>query len=145
MNMGSLTPRRLMMLFLSCLFICPVPARAATAGSRRVLMLYSDRSFAVSFALTSTFQTELVEQSDVPIEFHEVTLQGPLFAPSEDDEPTINYIHSLLAEREPNLIVPLGGTAVRFALRHRQQLFPSAPLLLAAVEARHLKTSNLDT
>src|SRR5215470_15264799 len=82
-TMGSLTRKRVsqgllsLLLLLYCLIISLAPASAVAAGPKRVLMLYSDRSFAVSFALTSTFQTELAEQSKVPIEFHEVTLQGP--------------------------------------------------------------------
>lgn len=135
-----------MLLFLCCLVISPSPASAAAGGSKRVLMLYSyGRNFAAFSAVGSSFQTELAEHSRVPIQFHEVSLPGPLFEPSELEQPTLNYVQGLFGGSEPDLIVPVGGPAVRYALRFRQQLFPSAPLLLAGVEARHLKTFTLDT
>ena len=135
-----------MLLFLCCLVISPSPASAAAAGSKRVLMLYSyGRNFAAFSAVGSSFQTELAEHFRVPIQFHEVSLPGPLFEPSELEQPTLNYVHGLFGGSEPDLIVPVGGPAARYALRFRQQLFPSAPLLLAGVEARHLKTFTLDT
>lgn len=145
-TMGTLTRRSLSLLFLCCLVISLSPASAAAVGSKRVLMLYSyGRNFAAYGAISSAFETELAEHSRTPIQFHEVSLPGPLFEPSEVDEPTLNFLRGLFGGDEPDLIVPFGGPAVRFALRSREQVFPSAPLLLAGVEARHLKTFTLDT
>ena len=132
--MRSLIRRRLMLLFLCCLVISPTPANAAVAGSKRVLMLYSyGRNFGAYAAVSSAFQTELAEHSRMPIQFHEVSLPGPLFEPSEMEQPTLNYLQNLFGAGEPDLIVPFGGPAVRYALRSRQQLVPSTPLLLAGL------------
>jgi PAS domain S-box-containing protein len=109
-------------------------------------MLYSyGRNFSPFSAVTTALQTELAEQSKVPIEFREVSLEGQQFAGSESDEPTVDYLQTLFGGREPDLVVPCGGPAVRFALRLRPRLYPSVPFLLAAVDARHLNTFALDT
>jgi hypothetical protein len=41
------------------------------------------------------------------------------------------------------LVVPIGGPAVRFARKHRERLFPGTPMLLAAVDERHLQDTTL--
>ena len=143
---APLRPGRVgLLLFLCCLFASLAPASGAVAGPKRVLILYSDgRNFAPWAVIASAFQTELAERSGLPIEFCEVSLPGPVFEPGEADEPTIKYLQTLFGGRQPDLIVPFGGSAVRFTLRLRQ-IFPSTPLLLASVQERYLKSVTLDT
>jgi PAS domain S-box-containing protein len=121
--------------------------RAATdEGPKRILILNSfGRSFAPFNTVSESFQTELAERSKTPIEFHEVSLEGQQFAESKSDEPTVRYVRTLFGGHDPDLVVPFGGLAVRFALRTRKEMFPSAPLLLSSVEVRHLRTFTLDT
>ena len=45
----------------------------------------------------------------------------------------------MFVSRPPDLIVPIGGPASTFAHRYRQRLFPATPMLLAAVDERHLQ------
>lgn len=139
-----LRPGRLGLLLFLCLIVSLTPASGADAGPKRVLILYSDgRNFAPWAVIASAFQTELAEHSGLPIEFCEVSLPGPVFERGEADEPTVKYLQTLFGGRKPDLIVPFGGSAVRFALRLRQ-IFPSTPLLLASVQERYLKTVTLD-
>jgi len=148
--MSSLTCKGIGRLFLGllvilwCLFVSLAPASGAGAGPKRVLILYSDgRNFAPWGAIASAFQTELAERAGRPIEFCEVSLPGALFDPGEADETTVKYLQTLFGERKPDLVVPFGGPAVRFTLRHRQ-IFPTAPLLLASVQERYLSSVTLD-
>jgi PAS domain S-box-containing protein len=109
-------------------------------------MLYSyGRNFSVYSTVALKFQTELADEFKEPIEFHEVALQEQQFAASDADEVTVQYLLSLYRGQLPDLVVACGGLATRFALRRRDEIFPSAPLLLTAVEARVLNPFNLDT
>jgi signal transduction histidine kinase len=109
-------------------------------------MLYSyARNYTTFSDVASALQTELAAQSSVPIEFHEASLEGQQFAGSESDESIVRYLQTLFGGRAPDLVVPLGGPAVRFALRLRPQLYPSVPFLLTAVDVRHLNPFSLDT
>ena len=49
----------------------------------------------------------------------------------------------LYAQRPPDLIVAMGGPAARFIQRYRAGLYPTTPMLLAAVEARLVDPSML--
>jgi ABC-type uncharacterized transport system substrate-binding protein len=55
----------------------------------------------------------------------------------------VEYLTALFAQRPPDLIVALGGPAARFVQQHRTDLFPTTPMLLAAVELRRVEQSML--
>jgi PAS domain S-box-containing protein len=133
-------------LLLGCIIPMLLVQSAGAAGPKRVLILYSfGRGFSPFGAVASDFQTDLAEEFKGPIQFHEVPLEGPLFEANESEEPVVGYLQALFTGRAPDLVVPCGGPAVRFALRQRARLFPSTPLVLAGVEARHLNGIRLDT
>ena len=55
----------------------------------------------------------------------------------------VDYLGALYAQRPPDLIVAFSGPAARFVQRHRADLFPTTPMLLAAVEVRRVEPSML--
>ena len=56
----------------------------------------------------------------------------------------MDYVKSTYTNRQnPELIVSVGGPAAVFARKHRQELFPDSPLLLAAVDQRFLRGAPL--
>ncbi len=119
---------------------------AQAANHKRVLVLYSfGRGFWPIGVVAGAFQTELAREFQQPIEFHEAVLESPRFATSNSEDVVVSYLQTLFAGGSPDLVVPCGGPAVRFALRQRFRLFPSVPLLLAAAERRHLNGFTLDT
>ena len=50
---------------------------------------------------------------------------------------------SLYAQRPPDLIVALGAPAARLVQQHRKDLYPTTPMLLAAIELRRVDQSML--
>ena len=119
---------------------------ATATGPKRVLLLYSfGRGFAPSIPLDTAFRTELAQQCKVPIEFHEASLEVPRFVAGESQEAVVAYLQTLFGGRAPDLVVPFGGPAVKFALQQRARLFQGVPLLLAGTDARHLQGFTLDT
>ncbi|PWU19349.1 MAG: hypothetical protein C5B50_06770 [Verrucomicrobia bacterium] len=119
---------------------------ASGVEPKRVLFLHSyGRGLSAFGDFAAALRTQLAEQFKEPIEFHEAGIEPLRFVGGESDEPLINYLEALFAEHPADLVVPFGAPAVRFALRNRARLFPSAPLLFAAVEHRHLDSLTLGT
>jgi hypothetical protein len=70
------------------------------------------------------------------------------FARRPEENSLIGYINALFPQRDLKLIVAMGAPATRFVLRHRAELFPSAPLLIASSDVRtfsDLTLGNNDT
>ncbi len=55
----------------------------------------------------------------------------------------LNILRRSTLQRPPDLIVAFGGPAARFVQRHRADLYPTTPMLLAAVELRRVERSML--
>ena len=118
---------------------------ATGAEPRRVLLLHSfGREFEPFSTFSENFRTELAKQSPEPLDFFDVALETARFDGAEDG-PFVDYLLALFAQHRPNLVVPMGGPAVRFAQKYRNRLFPGTPMLLAAVDDRHLQVSTLTT
>jgi PAS domain S-box-containing protein len=112
----------------------------AQAAPRRVLLLYSyEREFAPSASFTDLFLPELSRTSKEPVELIEVSLQAARLNSKAPDDSLTSLVQSMLAGRRPDLVVPIGGPAVKFAQRNRAELFPEAAMLLAGVDGRFVK------
>jgi signal transduction histidine kinase len=121
----------------------PAAESRPAAALQDVLMIDSfGRDFAPYDAIASSFRTVLAEISPRPIEFLEVSLETVRFEAPED-EPAADYIRSLCRKRRFDLVVLNGEPAARFWMRNRAALLPATPVLVCAVEERHLKGLNL--
>jgi len=108
------------------------------------LLLYSyERKFAPHVAFAKQFLPELSRTATEPIDFIEVSLQPVRVSRSAPDDSMMNHVRAMLAGRQPDLVVPIGGPATAFAQRNRQQLFPGAPMLLAGVDRRFVQNGAL--
>jgi PAS domain S-box-containing protein len=129
--------------------LLPQAAAPASAGSSRdqplhVLLLYSyERDFAPHGQMAASFERELNRQSTRAINYFDISLQPARASKNPDDEPTLQYLLSTFAGQRLDLIVSFGGPAAQFAVRHRERLFPSTPLLLAAVDRQPLGAASL--
>ena len=111
---------------------------------RQALLLYSyERDFATYSAFASMFRPELSRLLGEPIDFVEVSLQAARLNPGPSEESIVNEVRSTLPQRRLDLVVPIGGPAAAFAQMHRQQLFPTTPMLLAAVDRRFVQNNAL--
>jgi len=62
----------------------------------------------------------------------------------ENPEPAfVDYLRALYARRPIDLIVAMGAPAADFIQRHRQQLFPTTPMVFTAVEQRRVQSEKL--
>jgi signal transduction histidine kinase len=107
----------------------------ATAEPKRVLLLHSlGRDFAPFADVSGRFREELIRQSTDPVDYYEISLETARFSGAEQEGPFVDYLRALFAQRRLDLVVPVGAPAARFALRHRDQLFGSAPMLFVAMD-----------
>ena len=121
------------------------PASGATqAPVRQVLLLQAfDRGNMILDQFTGNFRVDLDQRAARPVNVVQVIVgrTGPV-GPSQ--EALVAFIRANYADhRAPDLIVTVAGPAAVFARKYRQQLFPDAPLLFAAVDQRYLQDAPL--
>lgn len=113
---------------------------------RRVLLLHSfGRGFEPFNTFSETFRAELIRQFPGSIDFYDVALQSARFQEGGSDAPFTDYLLALFSDQKPDLVVSVGGPAARFVLPQRSRLFPESPLLVAAVDDRHVRSAVLGT
>ena len=92
---------------------------------KRVLLLHSyGREFAPFNSFSESFRTELAQQFGEPLDFHDAALESARFAGETAETPFTAYLEALFSDRQPDLMISIGGPATRFAQRHRDRLFP---------------------
>jgi PAS domain S-box-containing protein len=133
--------------FLSVLlFLTFTLLNAAGAVPKRVVLLHSyGRGFEPYTTFSENFRTELAEQFAQPLEFHDVALESARLQGEASERLLVEYLTSLFNEKKVDLVVPIGGPAVRFVTRHRDELFPDTPMLFSCADERHLNSAVLTT
>jgi signal transduction histidine kinase len=150
---GTLRMKRLVNLWIATAVVLLVsiggtaaqPMAGGTAvQTKKLMVLHSyDRNFEPGAVWSKEIRNELSRQSPWPLEIQEQSL---VTAQGSDDAAKAKfaeYLAALYAQRPPDLIVALGGPAARFVQRHRADLYPTTPMLLAAVELRRVERSML--
>ncbi|HEV8542869.1 MAG TPA: ATPase, partial [Verrucomicrobiae bacterium] len=127
-----------------CFFILLFASLGAQAAvPRRVILLQSfGRQFDPFTTFTADFRLELAQLSPEPVDFYDVALATARFDDS-DEAPFVDYLRALFKDRPVDLVVPMGGPAVRFAQKYRPRLFPEVPMLLSSVDQRMLQNAVL--
>jgi hypothetical protein len=112
---------------------------AAMADSKRVLLISSyGRQFAPWNDYTGEVRAELQDQWEGPLDIYELSLMPALFGQGERD--FASYLHALLSDRRPDIILAIGAPAVSFVRRFRQSLFPATPVLLTTADQQLLQS-----
>ncbi|MGC2788406.1 MAG: PAS domain-containing protein [Roseiarcus sp.] len=100
-------------------------------------------NFQAEDAFGDYLRTDLAEKSPYPLDAYEVLLEIARFSDGERDEAFVGYLRALFATHPPDLIVTMVSPAARFIQRHRRDLFPSTPVIFAALDARAIKDATL--
>src|ERR1700747_1211599 len=142
---GGLPPERrqpvgLLVAWAGALLLILAALGPATAEPKRVLLLPSlGRDFAPFADVSGRFREELIRQSTDPVDYYEISLETARFSGAEQEGPFVDYLRALFAQRRLDLVVPVGAPAARFALRYRERLFGSAPMLFVAMDLRSMQ------
>lgn len=119
------------------LLACAMPEAHAQATPKRVLILDSfGRDVAPFNVGVAAFRTELARELGEPVDLYEASLDAARFAEPEKEEPFVGFLRSRFAERNLDLVVPVGAPAVRFMAKYRDELFRDTPVLFMATEPR---------
>jgi signal transduction histidine kinase/ABC-type uncharacterized transport system substrate-binding protein len=111
---------------------------------KKILFLHSyGQNFQPWIAWSTDIRHELNRQSPWPLDIQEYSLVTARDGNDAAEPKFVEYLSALYAPRPPDLIVALGGPAARFVQQHRADLFPTTPMLLAAVEVRRVEQSLL--
>jgi len=116
--------------------------QAAAGEPQRVLLLHSyGPHFAPWSAVSGRFREELIKQSPNAIDLYEASLETARLAQAPDEIPFVDYLRSLFAGRDLNLVVAMGAPAARFVQRYRTEVFASTPLLITGTDQRFVSTA----
>ncbi|MCC6642703.1 MAG: sensor histidine kinase [Deltaproteobacteria bacterium] len=127
----------LLALFAGTWFCARDGIAAQTATPKRVLLIHSfGRDFSPYESATSVFRSELAKRLPEPIVLFEATLDAGQPVSEEEERTFVAYLRVRYAGRAPDLVVTIGPPAARLFLTHRDQLFPSTPLVMAALDER---------
>src|ERR1700761_5349108 len=117
---------------------------ATAAEPKRGLLLHSfGPDFRAEEIFAGYLRTDLAERSPYPLDRCEASLESARCGDGERDEAFTAYLRALFATHPPDLIVTMVSPAARFIQRHRQELFPSTPVIFAALDARAIKDATL--
>ena len=112
------------------------------AQPKKILLLHTfGPNFEQGAAWSREIQRELNQQSPWPLNIQEQSLVTALDGDDAAEAKFLEYLRTLYAQRPPDLIVSLGGPAAIFIRKHKADLFPTTPMLLAAVEVRRVDPS----
>ena len=116
----------------------------AQSPVRQVLLLQSlDRGNVTIDTFTGDFRVDLDQRAGKPVNVVQIVV-GPTGFVGAPERAVVDYIRSTFTDHNnPDLIVTVGGPAAVFARKHRQELFPDTPLLLASVDQRFLRAAPL--
>ena len=115
-----------------------------TAQSKTILFLHSfGQSFQPWATWSREIRNELIKQSPWALNIREHSVVTAWTGTDAAETKFVEYLGTLDAQRPPDLIVTFGAPAASFVQRHRADLFPTTPMLLAAVEERRIDPSML--
>ena len=117
----------------------------AQSPVKQVLMLQTlDRGNLTLDHFTGSFRVSLDQRAGKPVNVVQVVV-GPTGFIGAPEPAVVDYIRSMYADgAPPDLILTVGGPAAVFARKHRPRLFPTTPLLFAAMDQRYLRGAPLD-
>ena len=123
------------------LFACHV---AVAAEHKSVMLLHSFGPYFKPWSeYAQDIRAELGRQSQWPLDIIENSLVSSRFSDENPEAPFVAYLSALFAKRPLDVIVSIGAPAADFVQRHRQQLFPTTPMVFTAVDQRRVQYTNL--
>jgi PAS domain S-box-containing protein len=110
---------------------------------KSVLVLYGERGDLPAIEAVEENMREVFHASTSPrIEVFSEYLDFTRFPAKQYEKTLVRYLQDRYAGRQVDLVVPVAGFALEFALSHRE-LFPGAPLVFCAVDPRELENLHL--
>jgi signal transduction histidine kinase len=111
------------------LFAGAAPSSQA-AEPRKILLVHSyGRDTAPFDAFVTSFRTEMLRAWPEQAVFYDFLLESGRPGPGENEGAIVQLLRSRFADMKLDLVVAVGAPAARFYARHREELFPTVPIL----------------
>jgi two-component sensor histidine kinase len=128
----------------AALLVLCIAFAAQAASPKRVLLLHSfGRDFAPYDTFASVVRTEIAGRSTEPVIFLEANLDAARLQTAKEDQALVQYLSARFEGTAPDVVITIGPPAGHFYTRHRAALFPSTPLVMAALEQRLVPRTGL--
>jgi signal transduction histidine kinase len=115
--------------------ICPSLAISAEPSQRSVLVLdQSSAGLPFNTTLASAIRATLNAGSKQPISFYDEHLDANRFFGSQYEDDFARFLLAKYRDRHIDVVVTVGVSAPDFILRHRGEIWPSVPVIFAAID-----------
>jgi PAS domain S-box-containing protein len=113
-------------------------------AEKSVLVLYGERGDLPAIQAIEENIREVFHASVSPhIELYSEYLDFTRFPPEQHERNLLRYLQERYAGRRIDMVIPVIGSALAFALAHREELFPGAPMVFCAIDQRELDEAHL--
>ena len=120
------------------------PAQAQTKEVRRVLIISGLSASSPAYALVDREILDVLANSPYHLEMYHEYLDTTLFTDPANLVEREEFLRQRYGSREPDLIITIGITALRFRSETRGRLLPSTPTVFCAVDDWSVKQLHLD-
>jgi PAS domain S-box-containing protein len=113
----------------------PAAAGAATeepADAKTVLLLHAEARLIPAIVTLDREIRAVLQQSVGHVRFYAEYLDASWFPDAHVEAATVDVLRRKYSAQRLDLVLPVGPAALQFALRHRQTIFPRAPIVFAA-------------
>ena len=121
------------------LFLCVLApnATAQRAGHpTRVLVLYQQQAETQPMLeFTQQLRLTITKELGSPVEFYQEALDFDRFAGREQSSPLVDYFNDKYRRFGIDIVVPVGGRALRFAVAQLGRVLPNVPIVFALCAA----------
>lgn len=140
---GLIRSRGALILFAATILMSLI-SPGSTSDHKQIMILHSvGREFRPWNEYARAMRAELDRQSRWQLDIQEHSLVAARSTDTQPEVRFIEYLRALYLNKPPDLIIAVGAPASNFIQRHRQQMFPSAPVLFTTLEARRVDNSKL--
>ena len=135
--------RALLILIVVAELLLPRPA-AAEPGERAILVLdQSSAGLPFNTAVTSAIRSTINADSKSPISFYSEHLDANRFFGPEYENDFVRFLKAKYRERHIDAVIVFGVSALDFIERRREQLWPSVPVVFAAIDEATMSARTL--
>ena len=107
---------------------------------KSVLVLCGERGDLPAIQVLEENLREVFHDSRSPrIELFSEYLDFARFSGDQQEKTLLRYLQERYVGRRIDLVVPVAGSALEFALTHRDALFPGVPMVFCAMDQRELE------
>jgi signal transduction histidine kinase/ABC-type uncharacterized transport system substrate-binding protein len=121
-----------------------VSANTLAAEPKQIVLLHSyGPNFKPWSDYAKSLRQELEQKSLWPLDIQDFSVITARNRDQNGEAQFAEYLNALFSQRAPDIIVAFGAPAAAFVQRHRASLFPTAPMVLTAVDQRRVTAAAL--